>query len=151
MMQRILTYSRYVVVGLVVTVLLLVSAGSAYAIALGDPLPNNVSGVSLRQVKGHSAMDEDQGSRLVRAIANDQNQVFQIEIQSREQSVPDPQEFLGDYGSMTAEVTRIIPLRAKFTRYSQGDQAADWSIYGQSGNFYGIAYSENLAPADWGE
>ncbi len=120
----------------------------ATAVGLGESIMDQP--VQLKQIHGHPAFDQQSGPELVRAIANDGGTIFQIEIQSENQSAPRSQDYLGVYKDFAEEVVRIIPLKARFTRYTD-DQGhiADWAVFGKSGRFYAMAFSEDQAPADW--
>ncbi len=132
--------------------MLLITLGSipAEAISLGDNLSDpalaamerlTVARGSRRYPAVHRQFDQSD----ITAFANDQNQVFRIEIHSQADLPPDPADFVGEYGQFGSQ-EELIPLRARIVRYREGNRLAEWVVYGMSGHFEAVAVSYDLAP-----
>lgn len=142
-LQRIMVLLSVVVIGWV-------SSGwmsAAEAVRLGDDIRLAPGSAHYVQEGSQSriALEARSGSEAVTAVANKRNRVYRIEIHSTAQEAPDPQEYLGDYASFAQEQVAVFPLKGRIVRYHQGDRAANWSVFGMSGNFSAEALSEDLA------
>lgn len=137
---------------LLVVAMLSITLGSipAQAISLGDNLGDlaldtmeqlTVGRGSRRVV--HRQIDQSD----ITAFANDQNQVFRIEIHSQADLPPNPADFVGEYSQFGYQ-EELIPLRARIVRYREGNRLAEWVVYGMSGDFEAVAVSYDLAPED---
>ncbi len=124
----------------------------AKAISLGDNLADpalatlerlTVGRGSRRYPAVHRQVDQSE----ITAFANDQNQVFRIEIHSQADLPPDPADFVGEYSQFGYQ-EELIPLRARIVRYQEGNRLAEWVVYGMSGDFEAVAVSYDLAPED---
>ncbi|MDX2272327.1 MAG: hypothetical protein NW237_10330 [Cyanobacteriota bacterium] len=121
----------------------------AEAIGLGDDLSGTTPSQWWRQGdKSYPVVELSTDREAVTAVANSEQKVFQIQVQSTADLPPDPANYLGSYAGLAAEVVGIVPLRGKTLRYSEGSRTAVWTVYGMSGNFVAQATSLDLAPPE---
>ncbi len=120
----------------------------AWAWQLGQQVEPDRGAVQLLQGDVPVRMiQETSESESRRILINQDQQVFAIQIQSQDQSAPDPQAYLGEYGKLEAETISVVPLRGRVVRYSHPDgRVAEWRVTGMSGRFSAQAISYDLAP-----
>lgn len=153
-MTQMFSRIRWGVLLLVAALWIILGSQPAQAISLGDNLSDpalagmerlRVGRGSRRYPAVHRRVDQAD----ITAFANDQNQVFRIEIHSQADLPPDPADFVGEYGQFGSQ-EELIPLRARIVRYQEGNRWAEWVVYGMSGDFEAVAVSYDLAPEDVG-
>lgn len=118
--------------------------GPAWAVSLGDPLPEWAKSMQVgrQRLRG---VEHYQGQEQIRAYGNQAGRVFWIQIESSADLPPDPRQYLGEYQAFPAEVIQVVPLRAQRLRFQQGNRSAEWQVVGMSGHFEAEAFSHDLA------
>lgn len=117
----------------------------AQALVLGETV--EPARVSLRVAEqGYGVVEEGAAADRVRASVNENDRVFQLQIDSTDDLPPAPTDYLGEYASYASETVAVIPLRGRIEKYQEGDRAARWSVFGQSGNFHAEATAMDLMP-----